>query len=51
MPLSSERGANCAVVTTFGFGDVLEIGRGNRPDMYNNRYRRAETACCKKEYL
>mgnify|MGYP000422958934 FL=1 len=22
------KGANCAVVTTFGFGDVLEIGRG-----------------------
>lgn len=34
------KGAKCAVVTTRGFGDVLEIGRGNRPDMYNNRYRR-----------
>ena len=34
------KGAKCAIITTRGFGDVLEIGRGNRPDMYNNRYQR-----------
>ncbi|MDP9258311.1 MAG: hydantoinase/oxoprolinase family protein [Actinomycetota bacterium] len=28
-------GARTALVTTSGFRDVLEIGRGNRPDMYN----------------
>ena len=42
------KGANCAVVTTFGFGDVLEIGRGNRPDMYNNRYRRPKPLVARK---
>jgi N-methylhydantoinase A len=32
------KGARTALVTTKGFADVLEIGRGNRPDMYNFRY-------------
>jgi N-methylhydantoinase A len=31
-------GARTALVMTKGFADVLEIGRGNRPDMYNFRY-------------
>ncbi len=30
--------ARTALLTTFGFRDVLEIGRGNRPDMYNLLY-------------
>lgn len=34
------RGARTALVTTEGFADVLEIGRGNRPDMYDFRYRK-----------
>ncbi|HKP18089.1 MAG TPA: hydantoinase/oxoprolinase family protein [Gaiellaceae bacterium] len=33
--LTERRGARTALVTTEGFRDVLEIGRGNRPDMYN----------------
>ena len=33
------RGARTALVTTRGFRDVYELGRANRPDMYNVRYR------------
>ena len=33
--LTERKGARTAFVTTAGFRDVLEIGRGNRPDMYN----------------
>jgi N-methylhydantoinase A len=33
--LTERSGARTALVTTSGFRDVLEIGRGNRPDMYN----------------
>jgi N-methylhydantoinase A len=33
--LTERSGARTALVTTHGFRDVLEIGRGNRPDMYN----------------
>jgi N-methylhydantoinase A len=33
--LTERHGARTALVTTRGFRDVLEIGRGNRPDMYN----------------
>jgi N-methylhydantoinase A len=33
--LTERTGACTALVTTRGFRDVLEIGRGNRPDMYN----------------
>ncbi|MDR7515472.1 MAG: hydantoinase/oxoprolinase family protein [Armatimonadota bacterium] len=34
------RGARVALLTTDGFRDVYEIGRSNRPDMYNLFYRR-----------
>ena len=34
------RGAKVALLTTRGFRDVYELGRANRPDMYNVRYRR-----------
>jgi N-methylhydantoinase A len=34
------KGAPTALITTKGFADVLEIGRGNRPDMYNFRYQK-----------
>ncbi len=37
--ITERKGARTALVTTAGFRDVLEIGRGNRPDMYNLRYR------------
>lgn len=32
------RGARVALITTVGFRDVYELGRGNRPDMYNLHY-------------
>ena len=41
--ITERRGARTALVTTRGFGDVLEIGRANRPDIYNLRYRKPET--------
>jgi N-methylhydantoinase A len=36
--LLSRKGARVALVTTAGFRDVLEIGRGNRPDLFNFRF-------------
>jgi N-methylhydantoinase A len=33
--ITERKGVRTALVTTAGFRDVLEIGRGNRPDMYN----------------
>ena len=33
--LLERRGARTALVTTHGFEDVLEIGRQNRPDLYD----------------
>jgi len=38
--ITTRHGARTALVTTRGFRDVLEIGRGNRPDMYNLRPRK-----------
>jgi N-methylhydantoinase A len=40
--LTERKGARTALVTTRGFRDVLEIGRGNRPDMYNLVCRKPE---------
>ncbi len=36
--VTERRGAPTALVTTRGFRDVLEIGRANRPDLYNLVY-------------
>ena len=36
--LTERRGAKTGLVTTRGFRDVLEIGRGNRPDLFNLNY-------------
>ena len=36
--LTERRGAKTALVTTRGFRDVLEIARGNRPDLFNLNY-------------
>src|SRR5262245_13350652 len=33
--ITERKGAKPALVTTAGFRDVLEIARGNRPDLYN----------------
>jgi N-methylhydantoinase A len=38
--LLERRGANIALLTTKGFRDVYAIGRANRPEMYNARYKR-----------
>jgi len=40
--ITERKGAKTALVTTKGFRDVLEIGRGNRPDLYNIRVRKPE---------
>ncbi len=37
--VTERKGVMTALVTTRGFRDVLEIGRGNRPDLYNLRSR------------
>ena len=38
--LTERNGARTALVTTLGCRDVLEIGRANRPDIYNLRFRK-----------
>ena len=38
--LTERKGARTALVTTEGCRDVLEIGRANRPDIYNLRFRK-----------
>lgn len=35
--ITERKGVRTALITTEGFRDVLEIGRGNRPDLYNLR--------------
>src|ERR1700737_601222 len=37
--ITERKGVKTALVTTAGFRDVLEIGRGNRPDLYDLRTR------------
>jgi N-methylhydantoinase A len=36
--ITERNGAPTALITTLGFRDVLEIGRANRPDLYNLSY-------------
>lgn len=43
------KGAPCALITTQGFRDVYEIGRGNRPDMYNNHFRKIAPLLLRKD--
>lgn len=38
--LTERKGAKTALITTKGFRDVLEIARGNRPDLFNLQYRK-----------
>ncbi len=38
--ITERKGAKTALITTAGFRDVLEIGRGNRPDFFNLEYRK-----------
>jgi N-methylhydantoinase A len=36
--ITEKKGAKVALLTTEGFRDILEIGRGNRPDFFNLEY-------------
>ena len=38
--LTERKGAKTGLITTEGFRDVLEIARGNRPDLFNIRYKK-----------
>ncbi|MFJ4396725.1 hydantoinase/oxoprolinase family protein [Pseudomonas sp. NPDC089396] len=38
--LTERKGVKTALLTTRGFRDVLEIARGNTPDIFNTRYRK-----------
>tara|TARA_Y100001970_G_scaffold294368_1_gene451855 strand:- start:42797 stop:44833 length:2037 start_codon:yes stop_codon:yes gene_type:complete len=38
--ITERKGVKTALVTTKGFRDILEIARGNRPDLYNLRFRK-----------
>ncbi|GAK71976.1 hydantoin utilization protein A [Agrobacterium rubi TR3 = NBRC 13261] len=38
--LTERKGAKVGLITTQGFRDALEIGRGNRPDFFNLMYRK-----------
>lgn len=38
--ITERKGAKTALVTTSGFRDVLEIARGNRPDLYNLNFQK-----------
>jgi N-methylhydantoinase A len=40
--ITERSGVRTALVTTRGFRDALAIGRGNRPDMYNLKFRKPE---------
>ena len=40
--LLSRRGSKIALITTRGFRDVLEIARGNRPDLFNFAFQKPE---------
>jgi N-methylhydantoinase A len=38
--ITERKGARVALLTSEGFRDILEIGRGNRPDFFNLEYRK-----------
>lgn len=38
--LTERKGVKTGLITTQGFRDVLEIARGNRPDLFNVRYKK-----------
>jgi N-methylhydantoinase A len=40
--ITEKKGAKVGLLTTEGFRDVLEIGRGTRPDFFNLEYRKPE---------
>ena len=40
--LTERKGVKTGLITTRGFRDVLEIARGNTPDIFNNYYRKPQ---------
>jgi N-methylhydantoinase A/acetone carboxylase, beta subunit len=40
--LTERKGAKVGLITTKGFRDAIEIGRGNRPDFFNLMYKKPE---------
>ncbi len=40
--ITEKKGAKTALITSAGFRDVLEIGRGNRPDYFNLYYQKPQ---------
>jgi len=38
--ITERKGAQVGLLTTEGFRDIIEIGRGNRPDFFNVEYRK-----------
>ncbi|MGY0692182.1 hydantoinase/oxoprolinase family protein [Virgibacillus sp. FSP13] len=40
--LTERKGAKTGLITTKGFRDILEIARGNRPDLFNIRYEKPQ---------
>jgi N-methylhydantoinase A len=38
--ITERKGARVGLLTTQGFRDIIEIGRGNRPDFFNLEYRK-----------
>ena len=47
--LTERKGVKTALITTKGFRDVLEIARGNRPDLFNFNFRKPK--CFVDRYL
>jgi N-methylhydantoinase A len=41
--LTERKGAKTGLITTKGFRDTLEIGRGNRPDLFNFNFKKPES--------
>lgn len=40
--ITERKGARVGLLTSEGFRDIIEIGRGNRPDFFNLEYRKPE---------
>lgn len=40
--MAERKGARVGLLTSEGFRDIIEIGRGNRPDFFNFEYRKPE---------
>ena len=40
--ITERKGSKTALITTAGFRDILEIQRGNRPDLYNLRFEKEQ---------